>query len=29
MFDDDFEQLNTLAPATAGQALTNTSMRVP
>lgn len=29
MFDDNFEQLNTLAPATSGQALTNTQMRVP
>lgn len=28
MFDDNFEQLNTLAPATTGRALTNTSMRV-
>lgn len=28
MFDDNFEQLNTLAPATSGQSLTNTSMRV-
>jgi hypothetical protein len=28
MFDDNFEQLNTLAPATTGQSLTNTSMRV-
>lgn len=29
MFNDNFEQLNTLAPATAGQALTSTAMRVP
>jgi len=29
MFDDNFEQLNTLAPAATGQALTSTSMRVP
>lgn len=28
MFNDSFEQLNTLAPAPAGQALTNTPMRV-
>ena len=28
MFDDNFEQLNTLAPATAGQSLTSTSMLV-
>lgn len=28
MFSDNFEQLSTLAPATAGQALTSTSMRV-
>ncbi len=28
MFDDNYERLNTLAPATAGQALTSTSMRV-
>lgn len=29
MFDDNFEQLNTLAPQGKGSALTNTSMRLP